>query len=214
MKNPASSELGRAAALLAELREAGLLLTSSRRVAAPEAARSAPPPVAPAVASLPPRQEPQVAPPAALPPAPHPVQHPVPQLVPQVVPARQPVYRAERVRQLLADMCKRGGFSGAVLADRSGLALAEFNSPLDVDALAAFASVVGGVLEQAEKLLGKRDANNLALDINYVEKIVVRKFTLAQQPAFLLLVCPQSIDERSEVELSIDLIAAVLAEEN
>ena len=121
---------------------------------------------------------------------------------------------SESVRQLLADMCKRGGFSGALLADRSGLALAEFNSPLDVDALAAFASVIGGVLEQAEKLLGKRDANNLALDINYVEKIVVRKFALAQQPAFLLLVCPQSIDERSEVELSIDLIAAVLAEEN
>jgi len=214
MKNPASSELGRAAALLAELREAGLLLTSSRRVAAPA--------VAPAGASLPPRREPQAAPPAAVSPAPRPVSpsiaqpttYPGAHPVPQVVPARQPVYRAERVRQLLADMCKRGGFSGALLADRSGLALAEFNSPLDVDALAAFASVIGGVLEQAEKLLGKRDANNLALDINYVEKIVVRKFALAQQPAFLLLVCPQSIDERSEVELSIDLIAAVLAEEN
>lgn len=218
MKNPASSELGRAAALLAELREAGLLLTSSRGVAAPA--------VAPAGASLPPRREPQAAPPAAVSPAPRPVSpsiaqptaqptaYPGAHPVPQVVPARQPVYRAERVRQLLADMCKRGGFSGALLADRSGLALAEFNSPLDVDALAAFASVIGGVLEQAEKLLGKRDANNLALDINYVEKIVVRKFALAQQPAFLLLVCPQSIDERSEVELSIDLIAAVLAEEN
>ncbi len=214
MKNPASSELGRAAALLAELREAGLLLTSSRGVAAPA--------VAPAGASLPPRREPQAAPPAAVSPAPRPVSpsiaqpttYPGAHPVPQVVPARQPVYRAERVRQLLADMCKRGGFSGALLADRSGLALAEFNSPLDVDALAAFASVIGGVLEQAEKLLGKRDANNLALDINYVEKIVVRKFALAQQPAFLLLVCPQSIDERREVELSIDLIAAVLAEEN
>jgi predicted regulator of Ras-like GTPase activity (Roadblock/LC7/MglB family) len=201
MTNPASSELGRAAALLAELREAGLLLTSSRpvlaapsaasppRIEPPPPATKAPGPVAPRAASPPP-------PPVAAPATP-----------------RQPVYRAERVRQLLADMCKRGGFSGAVLADRSGLALAEFNSPLDVDPVAAFASVVGGTLEQAEKLLGKRDANNLALDINYVEKIVVRKFSLAQQPAFLLLVCPQSIDERSEVELSIDLIAAVLAEE-
>jgi hypothetical protein len=210
MTNPASSELGRAAALLAELREAGLLLTSSRPLpprsspaAAPEA--TVPPPQvesasrAPAVAPARP-----AAPSAAVAPPPPPA--PAPQ--------RQPVYRAERVRQLLADMCKRGGFSGAVLADRSGLALAEFNSPLDVDSLAAFASVVGGTLEQAEKLLGKRDANNLALDINYVEKIVVRRFTLAQQPAFLLLICPQSIDERSEVELSIDLIAAVLAEEN
>lgn len=206
MTNPASSELGRAAALLAELREAGLLLTSSRPspsrtspMAAPETAVP-PPRVAPASLAVAPARP--VAPAAAIAPP-----HPAPAA------QRQPVYRAERVRQLLADMCKRGGFSGAVLADRSGLALAEFNSPLDVDSLAAFASVVGGTLEQAEKLLGKRDANNLALDINYVEKIVVRRFTLALQPAFLLLICPQSIDERSEVELSIDLIVAVLAEE-
>lgn len=207
MTNPASSELGHAAALLAELREAGLLLTSSRpspprtpAMAAPETTVPSPrvEPVSRAVA--PART---AVPSAAIAPA-----RPAPAA------ERQPVYRAERVRQLLADMCKRGGFSGAVLADRSGLALAEFNSPLDVDSLAAFASVVGGTLEQAEKLLGKRDANNLALDINYVEKIVVRRFTLAQQPAFLLLICPQSIDERSEVELSIDLIVAVLAEEN
>lgn len=204
MTNPASSELGRAAALLAELREAGLLLTSSRPVAPPAPQRAVAPlrSVAPPSAMAAPRP---VAPPAA--------SEPRLQAAPPAAP-RQPIYRAERVRQLLADMCKRGGFSGAVLADRSGLALAEFNSPLDVDALAAFASVVGGTLEQAEKLLGKRDANNLALDINYVEKIVVRRFILAQQPAFLLLICPQSIDERSEVELSTDLIVAVLAEED
>jgi hypothetical protein len=204
MTKSASSELGRTAALLAELREAGLLLTASHWSAPAAPARPASPPPPPL---------PQPAPLAAAPAASPPARHEAP-AAPPPAPGRQPVYRAERVRQLLADMCKRGGFSGAVLADRSGLALAEFNSPFDIDALAAFASVVGGILDQAERLLGKRDANNLALDINYVEKIVVRKFTLVHQPAFLLLVCPQSIDERSEVELSIDLIASVLSEES
>lgn len=203
MTTSASSELGRTAALLAELREAGLLLTASHwsAPAAPPRPASPPPPL--------PQPGPLAAAPAAIPPV-----RREPAAAPPPAPGRQPVYRAERVRQLLADMCKRGGFSGAVLADRSGLALAEFNSPFDIDALAAFASVVGGILDQADRLLGKRDANNLALDINYVEKIVVRKFTLVHQPAFLLLVCPQSIDERSEVELSIDLIASVLSEES
>lgn len=211
MKNPASSELGRTAALLAELREAGLLLTASRWPAPANSAHPAP------AMPLPPSGPPAVAAPVRAAAAPASAGAPArrePPAAPPPAPGRQPVYRAERVRQLLADMCKRGGFSGAVLADRSGLALAEFNTPFDIDALAAFASVVGGILEQADRLLGKRDANNLALDINYVEKIVVRKFALAHQPAFLLLICPQSIDERSEVELSIDLIASVLAEES
>ncbi len=200
MKSPASSELAAAAAFLAELREAGLLLTSHR-------------PPASAVAPSRPvegrgRAMQELPPAAARPAAPSGSHSPPPAARPQ------PVYRAERVRQLLADMCKRGGFSGAVLADRSGLAVAEFNAPLDLDSLAAFASVAGETLDQAERLLGKREANNLTLDINYVEKIVVRRFILAQQPAFLLLVCPQSIDERSEVELSVDLIVGVLSEDD
>ena len=205
MKSPASSDLDEAAALLAELRAAGLLLTS----------RGPSPPPAPSPRPRDPRPllPPSAPVPSALPSAPE-RWSASPTPGPALGPQRGPVYRADRVRKMLADMCKRGGFSGAVLADRSGLAVAEFNAPLDVDALAAFASVAGEALDQAGKLLGKREANNLTLDINYVEKIVVRRFTLAQQAAFLLLVCPQSIDERSEVELSIDLIAEVLAEEN
>lgn len=208
MKTPASSELEVAAALLAELREAGLLLTSRRpALAAASSAAAAAVTASPPPAPGPPR-------PAALPSRPPEV---AVRSLPSAAPAPAggpPLYRADRIRQLLANLCKRGGFSAAMLADRSGLALAEFNSPFELDSLAAFASVAGEALEQAGKLLGKRDANNLSLDINYVEKIVVRRFLLAQQPAFLLLVCPQSIDERSEVELSIDLIVAVLAEES
>lgn len=108
-------------------------------------------------------------------------------------------------------MCKRGGFSGAVLADRAGLPVADYNPPLDGDALAAYSSVLGGALEQAGRLLGKRDANNLSLDINYVEKIVARRFFAGDQDFCLLVVCPQATDERSELELSIDQILTVLA---
>ncbi len=109
-------------------------------------------------------------------------------------------------------MCKRGGFSGAVIADSAGLALADFNPPIDGDVLAAYSAVLGGAFEQAARLLGKRDANNLSLDINYVEKVVARRFVVGDQPCCLLVICPQSIDERSELELSIDQLLEVLQE--
>lgn len=115
------------------------------------------------------------------------------------------------MRWLLAEMCKRGGFSGAVVADRSGLPLAEFNPPYDRDVLAAYSALLSEALERAGQLLGKRDANNLSLDVNYVEKLVVRRFVSGDQEFCLLIVCPQSVDERSELELSIDQILTVLA---
>jgi hypothetical protein len=68
-------------------------------------------------------------------------------------------------------------------------------------------------LEQAADLLQRPEANNLSVDINYVDKIVLRTFRFENLPYHLLVICPQAIDERSEVELSIEQIQGVLSHE-
>jgi len=122
-------------------------------------------------------------------------------------------YRSEEMRSILATMCKRGGFAGAVVADRLGLPIADFNSPVEIDLMAAFGSVLGEALKQAVELLQQPGANNISLQINNDDKIVLRSFELGGQPFFLLLVCRQTVDERSEVELSIEQLIKVLSRE-
>lgn len=120
-------------------------------------------------------------------------------------------YRGEQLEHALVTMCRRGGLTGAVVADRRGFALAVHNSPVDDDAIAAFTTVLGEALEKAALLLGEHGAENIAMDINYSDKVVLRRFTIDGQPYFLMVLCPQQIDERSEVEISIDQITRILS---
>lgn len=119
-------------------------------------------------------------------------------------------YRGDRLEYILSSMCRRGGLSGAVIADTQGLPLADFNSPVGGDTLAAFTSVLGNALERAGTLLGESGAELISMDINYTEKIVLRRFPIEGEHYFFLVICPQELDERTEVELSIEQITAVL----
>lgn len=121
-------------------------------------------------------------------------------------------FRGDRLEYILASLCRRGGFIGAVVADGKGLPLADFNSPVGGGTLAAFTSVLGNALERAGDLLGEHGANALAMDINYTDKVVLRSFDLEGKPYLLLVICSQALDERAEVELSIEQITAVLTE--
>ncbi len=121
------------------------------------------------------------------------------------------LYRGDQLESCLHALCHRGGLSGAMIADDNGFAVAAYNSPVDNEIFAALASVLGQTIDKAGRFLGQEDANNISLDINYADKIVVRKFTVADSPFYLIIVCPQHIDERSEVELSIEQIKAILA---
>lgn len=121
------------------------------------------------------------------------------------------VFTGERLSELLAAMCRRGGFHGGVIADGGGLLLADYNCPVEAEAVAACGSVLGGAMEQAGALLKQTGANTLSLDINYVDKVALHRFELGGEPFFLMIICPQIVDERSEVEVSIEQIRAILS---
>lgn len=129
---------------------------------------------------------------------------------PEVMPTF--TYRGERLEYILSSMCRRGGLSGAVVADGKGLPLADFNSPVAGEILAAFTSVLGSALERAGQLLGESGAELISMDINYTDKVVLRRFTVAAEPYFLMVICSQELDERTELELSIEQLMAALSE--
>jgi predicted regulator of Ras-like GTPase activity (Roadblock/LC7/MglB family) len=146
-------------------------------------------------------------------PAPAPAKAPVLRLA--AVPRLEPphlAYRGDRLEYALVSLCERGGLSGAVVADGQGLPLADYQSPVGGEVLAAFTSVLGGALERAGQLLGAQGADIISMDLNYTDKIVLRRFALEGEPYFLLVICSQDLDERTEVELSIDQITAILSE--
>ncbi len=119
-------------------------------------------------------------------------------------------HKEDRLENALEILCQRGGFSSAVIADDQGLALADHNSPVDTEILAAFATVLGGAIAQASHFLDQHEANNISMDINYADKAVVRKFEVRSTPFYLFIICPQDVDERNEVELSLETIMNML----
>jgi hypothetical protein len=127
-------------------------------------------------------------------------------------PPSQKPYRGDRLEEALVAMCKRGEFSGSVLADNNGLPLAIHNSPVEDDILAAFTSVLGKSLSETGRLLNQPNANNISMDINYMDKVVLRKFFVNDHPYFLMIIAPQDVDERAELELSINYISNILKE--
>lgn len=180
-----------------ELREAARLIgVLLRPQSSPVAPLTAPPPIVAPVAA-----------PVAIVPPPRPAEFPPP------ITAAPPVFRfrGEQLEHALATMCRRGGLAGAVVADRRGFALAVHNSPVDDDAIAAFTTVLGDALEKAATLLGEHGAENIAMDINYTDKVVLRRFSVEGSPYFIMVLCPQQVDERSEVEISIDQITTILS---
>ncbi len=120
------------------------------------------------------------------------------------------MYRGDRLENALYAMCKRGGFRGSVIVDSDGLPLAVYNSPVEEETLAAVTTVLGAALGQAGQLLNQTGANTISMDIDYVDKVVIRRFSINDLPYFLLTICPQEVDERAEVELSIDKVASIL----
>jgi len=119
-------------------------------------------------------------------------------------------FRGDRLENVLIAMCRRGGFSGAVVSDTTGLPLAVFNSPVDNERIAAFTSVLGGALDKAGLFLEQHGAEYISMDINYEDKVVVRRFFFGDLEMYLMVLCAQSMDERAEVEMSIQQIVSIL----
>jgi hypothetical protein len=119
--------------------------------------------------------------------------------------------RGRTLEDLIKRMCQRSNFSGAVVTDDSGYPLAVVNPPVTSDALPAFSSALGQALKRGGELLKHDRAEYLSLDINYEEKIVLRRFAIQESHYLLLVSCSQDVDYRSEIEVSIEQIIAALS---
>jgi chromosome partitioning protein len=111
---------------------------------------------------------------------------------------------------ILEKMCSAGGFYGAIIADSMGFPLADFSSPLAVDTLAAFSSVLGDSLVKAGSMLEQEGANNISMDMNDTDKIVLRSFVVHDSLFYLLAVCPQEVNAPGEMQAAVTAIVDVL----
>jgi hypothetical protein len=112
---------------------------------------------------------------------------------------------------VLESLCRRAGLSTAAAVDESGLALAVTGDVLPAESLAAFGSVLGEALERAGRILGHRAADTISMDLDYTNKIVLRRFELDERRYSLMAICLQGTDERSELEVTIGEIVSVLS---
>lgn len=119
-------------------------------------------------------------------------------------------YVGDQLETLLTNLCHQSGFQSAIVADNQGLPIGGYNTPTSIDSLAAFSSVMGSVIDRVPYFFDQSDANNVSIDINFMDKAVVRKFQIDDSPFFLLILCPQEIDERAYIELFSDQIVEVL----
>jgi len=196
-----SSEVREAAALLGRFRDRGRML-SGKKSASSSAFRmtSSRPASASRNSRMPAHLE---------------VTRPIEPVMTPSTPSRSPRVATEsrggRIEEILESMCLQGGFQGAVVADQGGLAVAEYNCPVETDAVVVWSSLFGEAVERAGNLLEQKDANHMTMDVNSVDKVVLRRFLKDEKPYYLLVICSRDVDERSEVELSIDRVIGALS---
>lgn len=119
--------------------------------------------------------------------------------------------RGDRLRQTLERLCARAHLRGAAVADAHGLPLASHDFPYSVDAIGALASVMGEAMAKVQSVTRDGEAVSVAIDIGFADKLVARRFGSEDETYFILAVCPQDLDERGELELSIEEIRSVVA---
>jgi predicted regulator of Ras-like GTPase activity (Roadblock/LC7/MglB family) len=119
--------------------------------------------------------------------------------------------RGDRLENILALLCEREEFTGALVTDSSGLPLAASSNVTASENLAAFSTVLGDALVKASSYLGQDDATDVSLDINARQKIVLRRFDLEGRPCYLLVLCDASCEPRRAMGAAIPGIVATLA---
>jgi hypothetical protein len=121
-----------------------------------------------------------------------------------------PAARGERLRDELSQLCVRARFAGAAVADAQGLLLASHAFPYSTEAAGALASVLGETLAKFQSVTGEARADAVSLDVGFADKLVARRFSADDESYFILASCEQSVDERAELELSIETIRAIV----
>ena len=118
--------------------------------------------------------------------------------------------RADQLTTLLADMAARAGFDQVVLSDDTGLPLAAYGSEGGETVLSALAAVLGDALSRVGNYLETEKGESITVDVGYADKLVLRRFDFAAGTFYVIVLCGQDIDERSELELSVDSIRQIL----
>ncbi|MCC6528048.1 MAG: hypothetical protein IT373_35705 [Polyangiaceae bacterium] len=118
--------------------------------------------------------------------------------------------RGARLEQALASLCTRGGFKHAVVVDQQGLLLAAHNVRVESGAAAAFTTMAAECLERTQRLLEAPAANRLSVDLDLVDRAVTHRFVVDDLPYYLTVACGQDVEERGDVELSIEQLAALI----
>lgn len=121
------------------------------------------------------------------------------------------ISRSAVLEDILADLCRKGGFAGALIADEMGLPLAASNLRQDPDALAAFATVMGESLKQADAILDFKEANTVTIAVADNEKIVLRQFFLLDSRHYLLVVAPLMAEPAALIGQAVAEITTAIA---
>ncbi len=120
--------------------------------------------------------------------------------------------REERLARALRMMCQRSGFSFAAVVDERGLPLAVHGDQLTDNAIGAVVTIASEGLTKIGGMVDEWSVEHVSFDIGFAARAVIRAFTIGEQSFYLMLICRQDIDERSEVELSIDAITAIISD--
>ena len=117
----------------------------------------------------------------------------------------------DKIREVLADLCSNGGFYGAIVADDMGFSLADYQSPLAVDALSTYSSLLSETLSKAGSIIEMPEANNLVMDINENDKMLLHRFVILDDLYCLVAICSQENEALGEISLAATRIAGVLS---
>ncbi len=120
-------------------------------------------------------------------------------------------YKSDRLDYVLEQMCRHGRFYGAVLSDATGLVVAAYNSPFEIDSMAAYASVLSGMVAQAGRILELNDISRISMDISPVDKMVAPVFTVEDSMFILIVLCARETDETEVLESGISQVRHILA---
>jgi len=119
-----------------------------------------------------------------------------------------------RLTEALITMCNRGNFTGALLADKSGNLIAYHNNPLAANIVAPVIAAVGESMEKAALGLRLTNANNISMDIDDNNKLAINKFEVYGDYFFLVVICSQKIDQKTELNLSLPGISLIFKEKD
>ena len=122
-----------------------------------------------------------------------------------------PVSRGDRLEDTLAEMCARGQFHSALLADKSGLPIAAYNCPVDTDLYAAFTPDLGIPLKKTGQLFSEPGVNFISIDLNVSDKLMFLEFLIDEYSYFLAITCPKTVDDRDEIDRGVSGITRALA---